>query len=101
MPTERVREHAGPGATTVAAHRRRLRADRARQLADLLRHQVLTGGFPDGTLPHEAALGTDYRASRNTIRQALDLLRAEGLVERLPASAPSSSPRSTRTDSTG
>ncbi|MER6366943.1 GntR family transcriptional regulator [Streptomyces mirabilis] len=84
MPTERVREHAGPGATTVAAHRRRLRADRARQLADLLRHQVLTGGFPDGTLPHEAALGPDYRASRNTVRQALDLLRAEGLVERLP-----------------
>ncbi|MGW1501328.1 hypothetical protein ACWCQW_22610 [Streptomyces mirabilis] len=29
------------------------RADRARRLADLLRHQVLTGGFPDGTLPHE------------------------------------------------
>lgn len=84
MPTERIREHAGLGATTVAAHRRRLRADRARQLADLLRHQVLTGGFPDGTLPHEAALGTDYGASRNTVRQALDLLRAEGLVERCP-----------------
>ncbi|MEU9736686.1 hypothetical protein [Streptomyces sp. NPDC048002] len=32
-PTDRVRDHAGQGATTVAAHRarRRLRADRARQ----------------------------------------------------------------------
>ncbi|GAA5003795.1 GntR family transcriptional regulator [Streptomyces siamensis] len=84
MLTDRIRDHAGQGATTVAAHRRRLRADRARQLADLLRRQVLTGGYPDGSLPHEAALGTDYRASRNTVRQALDLLRAEGLVERLP-----------------
>ncbi|MFF7974521.1 UTRA domain-containing protein [Streptomyces sp. NPDC007905] len=88
MPaTDRPRDHAGQGAaTTVAAHRarRRLRADRARQLADLLRHQVLSGAFPDGALPHESTLATDYRASRNTVRQALDLLRAEGLVERQP-----------------
>lgn len=85
-PTDRIRDHAGQGATTVAAHRarRRLRADQARQLADLLRRQLLTGGFPAGTLPHESTLATDYRASRNTVRQALDLLRAEGLVERLP-----------------
>ncbi len=87
MPSsDRIRDHAGQGATTVAAHRarRRLRADRARQLADLLRHQILTGGFPADALPHESTLATDYRASRNTVRQALDLLRAEGLVERLP-----------------
>jgi GntR family transcriptional regulator len=83
-PTDRIRDHAGQGATTVAARRRRLRADRARQLADLLRRQILTGGFPTGTLPHEAALGTEYAASRNTVRQALDMLRAEGLVDRLP-----------------
>ncbi|WP_069769187.1 MULTISPECIES: GntR family transcriptional regulator [unclassified Streptomyces] len=87
MPSsDRIREHAGQGATTVAAHRarRRLRADQARQLADILRRQLLTGGFPAGTLPHESTLAGDYRASRNTVRQALDLLRAEGLVERLP-----------------
>lgn len=47
MPaTERIRDHAGQGATTVAARRRRLRADRARQLADLLRRQILTGLLP-------------------------------------------------------
>ncbi|GAA3361363.1 hypothetical protein GCM10017744_047760 [Streptomyces antimycoticus] len=80
MPAERPREHAPP----VAAARRRLRADRARQLADLLRHQVLTGGFPGGVLPLEDALGQGYGASRNTVRQALDLLRAELLVERQP-----------------
>ncbi|MHC3474749.1 GntR family transcriptional regulator [Streptomyces sp. 7R007] len=85
-PTDRVRDHAGQGSTTVAAHRarRRLRADRARQLADLLRHQLLAGRFPEGALPHETILAADYSASRNTVRQALDLLRAEGLVERHP-----------------
>ncbi|MCQ4208356.1 MULTISPECIES: GntR family transcriptional regulator [Streptomyces] len=83
MPAaDRVRETTGAGATTVAARRRRLRADQARQLADLLRHQILTGRFPDGVLPHEESIGADFRASRNTVRQALDLLRAEGLVQR-------------------
>ncbi|CAM5349437.1 GntR family transcriptional regulator [Streptomyces fumanus] len=85
-PADRLRDHAGQGATTVAAHRahRRLRADRARQLADLLRHQLLTDAYPGGTLPHEDTLAADYRASRNTVREALDLLRAEGLVARQP-----------------
>ena len=73
-----------PGDSVAAARRRRLRADHARQLADLLRHQVLTGGFPDGVLPHEEVIGADYRVSRNTVRQALDLLRAEQLVARQP-----------------
>ncbi|MEJ8667900.1 GntR family transcriptional regulator [Streptomyces sp. NBC_01017] len=81
MPAERTREHTAP---LAAARRRRLRADRARQLADLLRHLVLTGGFPSGVLPHEDMLATDYQVSRNTVRHALDLLRAEQLVERLP-----------------
>jgi GntR family transcriptional regulator len=35
-------------------------------------------------LPHEDMLATDYQMSRNTVRHALDLLRAEQLVERLP-----------------
>ncbi|MZD56684.1 GntR family transcriptional regulator [Streptomyces sp. SID5606] len=85
-PTDRLRDHAGQGATTVAAHRarRRLRADRARQLADLIRRQLLDDAFPDGTLPHEDVLAADYGATRNTVRQALGLLRAEGLVDRQP-----------------
>ncbi|MFF0200523.1 GntR family transcriptional regulator [Streptomyces sp. NPDC005017] len=81
MSAERTREHTAP---LAAARRRRLRADRARQLADLLRHLVLTGAFPGGVLPHEDVLAADYRATRNTVRHALDLLRAEQLVERLP-----------------
>ncbi|MBM9620003.1 GntR family transcriptional regulator [Streptomyces zhihengii] len=81
MPAERIREHAVP---VAAARRRRLRADQARQLADLLRHQIRTSGFPGGVLPLEGTIGADYRVSRNTVRQALDLLRAEGLIERQP-----------------
>ncbi|NBE55902.1 GntR family transcriptional regulator [Streptomyces boluensis] len=84
MSAEHHREHAGAGARTVAARRRRLRADRARQLADLLRHQILTGAFAEGVLPYEEAIGRDYGATRNTVRQALGLLSAEGLVERVP-----------------
>lgn len=66
------------------ADARRRRADRARQVADVLRRQVLHGAFPSGALPAEPQLVKDFGASRNTVREALDLLRAEGLIERLP-----------------
>jgi GntR family transcriptional regulator len=76
-------EHQRRSAVAAAAGRR-LRADRARQLADLLRGQVLSGAFSGGLLPHESELATEYGASRNTVRQALDMLRGEGLVSRVP-----------------
>lgn len=63
---------------------RRRRADRARQVADVLRHQVLAGAFPGGQLPREAQLCRDFDVSRNTVREALTLLSDEGLVERSP-----------------
>lgn len=66
---------------TRATHRRR-RADDARQVADLLRAQILQGGHRDGPLPMEDHLVRAYGVSRNAVREALDLLRAEGLVER-------------------
>jgi GntR family transcriptional regulator len=69
----------------MPATRARRRADQARQLADLLRRQVLGDAFAkDGVLPHEDELVADYGVSRNTVRQALDLLRAENLIERVP-----------------
>ncbi|GAB3866037.1 GntR family transcriptional regulator [Nocardioides maradonensis] len=61
----------------------RPRADRARQVADVLRRQVLAGHFATA-LPSEAELVEEYGATRNTVREALALLRAEGLVERCP-----------------
>ncbi|WP_371677184.1 GntR family transcriptional regulator [Streptomyces sp. NBC_01276] len=81
MPAERTSARTVP---VAAARRRRLRADQARQLADLLRHQILAGAFPAGVLPLEDALAAEYGAGRNTVRQALDLLRGERLVERRP-----------------
>lgn len=69
-------------ATLVEARRRR--ADQARQVADVLRHQILSAVFGAGTLPPEGQLSRDFGVSRNTVRVALGLLVAEGLVERVP-----------------
>ncbi|MBZ6105463.1 GntR family transcriptional regulator [Streptomyces olivaceus] len=63
-------------------HGGRPRAERARQLADVLRQQITDGGFPGGALPDERVLGARFAASRNAVRQALALLRQEGLITR-------------------
>ncbi|WP_307800265.1 GntR family transcriptional regulator [Actinomadura nitritigenes] len=78
-----------PGTATApappaAAEPRRPRADRARRVADVLRRQVLYGDLRSGALPAEAELVREFGASRNTVREALALLRAEGLIERCP-----------------
>ncbi|RKT52202.1 GntR family transcriptional regulator [Saccharothrix australiensis] len=67
-----------------SAPERRLRADRARQAADVIRRQVVQRSYPDGVLPDERFLAAEFSASRNTIREALALLREEGLIERVP-----------------
>lgn len=61
----------------------RRRADRARQVADVLRHQVRDGAYAAG-LPGEAALVAEFAVSRNTVREALAILKAEGLIDRGP-----------------
>lgn len=63
--------------------RRRTRSDRARQVADVLRQQVAHGAEGD-LLPDERILQREFDVSRNTVREALDALRREGLVSRLP-----------------
>lgn len=70
--------------TDPLADARRRRADRARQVADVLRRQVQYGMFPSGMLPGEPSLASEFGVSRNAIREALDLLRTEGLVDRVP-----------------
>lgn len=45
---------------------------------------MLHGLVVEGALPSETDLADDFGVSRNTVRQALDLLRDEGLVERIP-----------------
>lgn len=74
----------GTGGADPLADARRRRADRARQVADVLRRQVLAGAFAGRTLPGEPRLAADFGVSRNAVRAALSLLRAEGLVDRVP-----------------
>jgi GntR family transcriptional regulator len=55
----------------------------ARRLRDVLRTNVLGGVYPDGLLPPENELMLTHAASRSTVREALSMLRAEGVVERV------------------
>jgi DNA-binding GntR family transcriptional regulator len=50
-------------------------------IADVLREQILTGAYrPGSLLPSESRLSFDFERSRDTVRDALDVLRNEGLV---------------------
>ena len=72
-----------PPAVDLLADARRRRADRARQVADVLRRQVVDGAYAGG-LPAEAALAGEFGVSRNAVRDALDLRRTEGRLDRGP-----------------
>jgi len=59
-----------------------VRKFRYQEIADDLRQQTRTNDLAPGqVLPSEADLGARFRASRVTIRRALEILRDEGLVE--------------------
>ena len=47
----------------------------------MLRQQIHAGAYPNG-LPPENELATEFLVSRNTIREALTILKNEGLIER-------------------
>lgn len=49
----------------------------------MLRHQIHAGAF-DGGLPTEHDLAAEFFVSRNTIREALAVLKNEGLIDRGP-----------------
>ncbi|MFC4946984.1 GntR family transcriptional regulator [Pseudonocardia sp. GCM10023141] len=59
------------------------REQEVRRLRDLLRTAVLAERIT-GQLPSESELMAGYGATRSTVREALAMLRVEGLVERLP-----------------
>jgi len=67
------------------------RADAARWVRDVLRSQILEGAFgglaaPRPALPSESELAAELGVSRNAIREALELLRGEGLITRVQGS---------------
>jgi GntR family transcriptional regulator len=54
---------------------------RYRRVADELRRRIVTGAIPPGSvLPSESALMADFGVARGTVREAVGLLRNEGLV---------------------
>jgi len=56
-----------------------------RQVYDALRARVLDGRYAVGDkLPSEAELSQEYSVSAITVKRALDLLRADGLIVRRP-----------------
>lgn len=59
------------------------RSGAARRVRDLLRAAVVHEEFPAGALPGEAELMLSFATSRRVVRDALALLRHEGLVERV------------------
>ena len=50
-------------------------------IADDLRQRIESGTRPGEQLPNEKDLGEQYRASRNTVREAIRWLINRGLVE--------------------
>jgi DNA-binding GntR family transcriptional regulator len=58
------------------------RAPKYHRVADALRREIQGGELPPGErLPAETALSDRFRVSLPTVRQALSVLRAEGLIE--------------------
>jgi GntR family transcriptional regulator len=49
----------------------------------VLRQQIHAGAYPGG-LPGEHQLATEFSVSRNTVREALGVLKHEGLIDRGP-----------------
>lgn len=52
-----------------------------KQLADLLREQIVSGELAPGQdLPAQTALAAEYDLGRDAVQDALGVLRAEGLI---------------------
>lgn len=69
---------------TLPGQPARTRVAPARRIRDVLRARILTGAYGERPLPPETELAAEFGASRNIVRDVLTLLRAEGLVDRIP-----------------
>lgn len=58
------------------------------QLAELLRERIESGDLPPGSaLPSESRLSQEYGIGRDAVRNAIALLRAEGMVSTMKGQA--------------
>ncbi|MGW0807168.1 GntR family transcriptional regulator [Nonomuraea sp. NPDC002799] len=56
------------------------------QIVDRLRERIEVGMYPVGSmLPSEAALCAEFGVARNTVRRAMAVLEADGLIQTIPA----------------
>ncbi|MER7506225.1 GntR family transcriptional regulator [Nonomuraea pusilla] len=56
------------------------------QVVDRLRERIEMGVYPVGTMmPSEAELCAEFGVARNTVRRALAVLEAEGLIRTIPS----------------
>ncbi|GAA0584338.1 GntR family transcriptional regulator [Paractinoplanes ferrugineus] len=72
-----------PEASPTPLTGRRRRIDDASRVRDLLRSAITSGQYGLSLLPSEPELMLEFAVGRNVIRDALDMLRAEGLIERV------------------
>jgi len=56
-----------------------------KQLADILRQRIASGGYMEGEmLPSAAGLARTFVVGTDTVRRALNVLRLEGLIATVP-----------------
>jgi GntR family transcriptional regulator len=66
---------------------RRRRADESARIRDLLRLEIVAGRYGEqDQLPSEPELMLEYGVGRNIVRDSLDMLRSENLIERIQGS---------------
>jgi GntR family transcriptional regulator len=57
----------------------------SRQLADILRREILSGALPPrGRLPSILRLAEEHGVSTSTVQKSLRILKSEGRVESVP-----------------
>lgn len=66
--------------TRLLAGRGVARASSSQQVADVIKEQLLLGQVSPGTRLSDQILAADLQVSRNTVREAMTILAAEGLV---------------------
>jgi len=50
-------------------------------IVDTLRERIASGAYPDGKLPSTRALREEFEASYGSVRSAILILKAQGVVE--------------------
>lgn len=50
-------------------------------IVETLRHRIASGEYPDGRLPSTSQLREEFKASYGSVRSAILILKATGVVE--------------------